>query len=269
MVHIRTRRNPGQKPLLDACTTSRPPLATAVHLSRRGDRDRRIGFGDVAVLPDPEWATAERAGRFEVAGLVPGGQAALVPVPLTPPAPVQDADPQPIAALLDDAQTVMHNRGIAFEADLAEDRNLSNARCTVIAAAAWIDDAAGLALADDCAAVLDAVAARPELRHNHALLMSLAPVVAMLKGADVPETTHAERWAAQHRTNDAVDVLGVGDVVITYDPEHPYLGSQGTVTAVDGTAVTVQFTDHDVRTLLASELVLSVRVAAMLKGSVA
>lgn len=143
MVQLNFKPHRGQQPLLDACTSSRPPLATAVHLSRRADRDRRIGFADVATLPDPDWANAAQPGRYEVAGLVPAGQLAVVP--LTPPAPEPDTDPQPVEELL------------------AEDSVLSAERRAGLAAAEWVDAAVGTVMAQDCAAVLDAVAARPEL----------------------------------------------------------------------------------------------------------
>jgi hypothetical protein len=170
-----------------------------------------------------------------------------------------------IAATLAEAEHVRASRDAACRLLFDEDRK----RREDIDGQTWVDDALGRYMAEETAAILATVTARPELLHNTALLMALAPIVAQLKGVDVPEATDAERWATQHRMNDAVDVLGVGDVVITYDPEHPYLGVQGTVTAVDSTGVTVQFADHDIRTLPASELVLSVRVAAQLKGSVA
>lgn len=56
-------------------------LAAAPHLS--GDRNRVIGFADIAALPEPEWATAEpyrqfEPGRYTVDALVPAGQMAAV-----------------------------------------------------------------------------------------------------------------------------------------------------------------------------------------------
>jgi len=88
---------------------------------------------------------------------------------------------------------------------------------------------------------------------------------------DEPEASAAGRWAAQHRMSDTVDSLRVGDVVLTYDPEHPYLGVQGRVTAADSGGVTVEVTSHDIRTLPAAELVLVVatRATAQLNGLVA
>jgi len=176
------------------------PVATAhvvpaAHLGRRRDRDRRIGFADVAALPEPEWASSgHNAGRYTVAGLVPAGQ--LAAVPLRDPS----ADSQPIEALTDRAKEVMRCRDIAFVDDLAEDRKLSDARFTLHVAAAWVDEAAGFALAEDVQAIADAVAARPELRHNTALLMALAPIVAMLKeplpvAVAQPENSHDARAA--------------------------------------------------------------------------
>lgn len=57
--------------------------AVATHLV--GDRDRPIGFADIAALPEPEWATQAPAqqfwpGRYTVAALVPAGQLATVPL---------------------------------------------------------------------------------------------------------------------------------------------------------------------------------------------
>lgn len=162
MVHLKARRHPEQQPLLTACTTSPrrpapavPPLpgiAAEVLFDLRADDALDTSFA------------AERA---------------LLAVPMHDPS----EGSQPIAALVDRAVHQMRCRDIAFVDDLAEDRRLSDARCTLIAAAAWVDDAAGFALEEDCAAVLDAVAARPELAHDTALLMALAPVVAMLKGS--------------------------------------------------------------------------------------
>lgn len=179
MTRLSLRPNREQQALLAACTTSRR-ATPAAHLGRRADRDRPVGFADVAAMPDPAWATAEQPGRFTVAGLVPVDQLAVVPLAM----PMRDpsADPQPLEALLDRAEHVMRSRDAAFEAVIAEDREATDDRGAALAAGAWIDDAAGLALTEDCAAVLDAVAARPELRHYHALLMALAPVAAMLKG---------------------------------------------------------------------------------------
>lgn len=76
--------------------------------------------------------------------------------------------------------------------------------------------------------------------------------------------TPAERWATQHRMNDAVDILGAGDTVVTYDPEHPYIGVLGTVTSTNSDGVTVKFADDDIRTLPAAELVLTGRAVAEL-----
>lgn len=176
--------------LLDACATSRPtspaPTAAAAHLSRRRDRDRPIGFADVATYPDPEWADAA-PGRYEVAGLVPAGQ--LAAVPLTPALPPRFDDPRvsplPIEEQIERAQHVMRSRDIAFEAVITEDREGSAKRRAAMAAASWIDDTAGAELAESAAAVLDAVAARPGLRHDTALLMALAPIVAQLKGVEL------------------------------------------------------------------------------------
>lgn len=55
--------------------------AVATHLV--GDRNRPIGFADIAALPEPEWATQAPAlqfwpGRYTVDALVPGGQLATV-----------------------------------------------------------------------------------------------------------------------------------------------------------------------------------------------
>lgn len=180
MTRLSLRPHREQQPLLAACTTSRP--APAAHLGRRRDRDRPIGFADVVAQPEPAWArSGHNISRYSVAGLVPAGQLALVP--LATPTPDPAADPQPIEALIERARYEMECRDIAFVDDLAEDRRLSDARCTLIAAAAWVDDAAGLALAEDVQDVLDAFTAHPELAHDTALLMALAPVVAMLKGS--------------------------------------------------------------------------------------
>ncbi len=132
--------------LLAACATSRP--APAAHLGRRRDRDRPVGFADVAALPDPAWADAA-PGRYSVAGLVPAGQLAAVPLPTGP----RPLPPIATIAFLADVSTAIH-------AD--DERHLDT-----------------LAVLDAIAAAL---AARPELLHDTALLMALAPVVAMLKG---------------------------------------------------------------------------------------
>lgn len=56
-------------------------VPSAAHLS--GDRERAIGFADIAALPEPDWATAEpyhqfEPGRYTVEALVPAGQLAAV-----------------------------------------------------------------------------------------------------------------------------------------------------------------------------------------------
>lgn len=56
-------------------------LAAAPHLS--GDRNRVIGFADIAALDEPEWAATPAAlqfwpGRYTVEALVPAGQLAAV-----------------------------------------------------------------------------------------------------------------------------------------------------------------------------------------------
>ena len=82
MSRLLHRPNRDEGVLLVACTTSR--TAPAPHLSRRRDRDRPVGFADVAAIPDPEWSrSGHNASRYSVDGLVPGGQAALAAVPLT------------------------------------------------------------------------------------------------------------------------------------------------------------------------------------------
>lgn len=53
----------------------------AAHLS--DDRNRVIGFADIAALPEPDWATGEpyrqfEPGRYAVEALVPAGQIAAV-----------------------------------------------------------------------------------------------------------------------------------------------------------------------------------------------
>ena len=126
MVHLTPRRHPEQQLLLAACTTRTAP---APHLSRRRDRDRPVGFADVATIPDPEWSrSGHNVSRFSVGGLVPGGQAALASVPLP-------------TRVLDDLDVVT----------------------------------------TDVAATL---AARPELLHDHAVLMALAPLAGQLKAAE-------------------------------------------------------------------------------------
>lgn len=172
-----------QQSLLAACTTLRP--VTAPHLAGT-DKHRPLSFDDIRALPDPEWADTNPAirfwpGRYAVGALVPAGQLAVVP--LLPPMRDPAADPQPIAALLDRAEHVRCSRDIAFEEVLTDARVASAARCEAIAAAVRTDDRIGEQLAASTDAVLDAVAAQPELRHEHVLLMYLAPVVAMLKGS--------------------------------------------------------------------------------------
>lgn len=190
------------------CASPRP--TPAAYLSRRRDRDRVVGFADVAEVPDPDWADAA-PGRYEVAGLVPPGQLVAVPLSADPePEPLADwerellalpeGEPDPamervftdmdaqadaVDAWYAEAEDVCASRDVAFEAVLTDVRVASAERCEAIAAAVRTDDLIGAELAAGTAAVLDAVAARPELRHTHALLMSLAPIVARLKGVEL------------------------------------------------------------------------------------
>lgn len=136
-----------QRVLLAACTTSRP--APATHLSRRRDRDRPVGFADVAMLPDPEWA-ASAPGRFTVAGLVPAGQLAVVPLPAEP-GPATAPRPLPSRDLIE--------------------------RCAAVSTALHADDERHL----DTMRVLGEIsAALAAATDKHALRMALAPVEAML-----------------------------------------------------------------------------------------
>ena len=177
MVQLSFKPRREQQSLLAACTTSRPPLATATHLSRRADRDRVIGFGDVAAMPDPEWATAKPPGRFTVAGLVPGGE--LVAVPLHDPAelPLESE----LFSLIEWSTHVSASRNRACRALFAEDQE----RRERAAYDEWASDTDAELLTECSADIAAALAARPELRHNHALLMALAPVVAMLKEVEL------------------------------------------------------------------------------------
>lgn len=164
MVHIRTRRAPEQRVLLDACVTSAPVVRPRGVTPPRPHRPAGIGR---QVLN--ELLAAEAPRRYTVAGLVPRGQLAVVPLlpPMDDPAEDPAEDPQPVEELL------------------AEDSVLSAERLAGLAAAEWVDAAVGTVMAEHCTAVLDAVADRPELRHDHALLMALAPVVAMLKAVEL------------------------------------------------------------------------------------
>jgi len=179
MVQLKPRPRREQQSLLAACTTSRPPLATATHLSRRADRDRVIGFGDVAAMPDPEWATAERPGRFTVAGLVPGGERAIALVPLHDPAelPLESE----LFSLIEWSTHVSASRDRACRALFAEDQE----RRERAAYDEWASDTDAELLTECSADIAAALAARPELAHDTALLMALAPVVAILKEVEL------------------------------------------------------------------------------------
>lgn len=194
MTRILHRPRRDEAPLLDACATSRPaPVATAPHLSRRRDRDRPVGFADVAVLPDPEWARAGRnVSRYSIPGLVPVGQ--LAEVPLT--APDEDAIFIELAAARAKLLAPLHRRTDNLPALYEWSEHLSASRDTAcaalaeedrqrredITAEAWVDEAAGAEMAACVADIAQTLAAQPGLAHEHAVLMALAPVVALLKG---------------------------------------------------------------------------------------
>ncbi|HEY3477514.1 MAG TPA: hypothetical protein VGL02_01330 [Streptomyces sp.] len=160
MTRILHRPHPEQRPLLAACTTSapkpaavsrpRPGIAAEVLFDLRADDARNASFA---------------AAR------------ALLAMPMHDPS----ADPQPIAALLDRAEHVKASRDAACRALFAEDRR----RREDAVAAEWVSDAVATMLAENVAAVRAALAAHPELLHQHVVLMELAPVVAQLKVAGV------------------------------------------------------------------------------------
>jgi hypothetical protein len=84
-----------------------------------------------------------------------------------------------LAALLREAEHVIASRDLACRALFAEDRQRREAS----AAAAWFDETVGWLLAENSTAVADVLTARPELLHDTALLMALAPIVTQLGGA--------------------------------------------------------------------------------------
>lgn len=140
--------------LLAACASSRP--APAVRASAAD-----VLFDLRAEFPTPGDLAAARAKLL---------------VPLHRPA-------SGLPALLAEAQHVMRSRDLAFEALMAERGQASAGRYADLAAATWVDATIGRLIAEKATAVADVFAARPELRHDHAVLMALAPVVAMLKGS--------------------------------------------------------------------------------------
>lgn len=149
--------------LLAACTTSAPAVRTApiaTTLRPEPGISAEVLFD---LRADDARDTSFAAAR------------ALLAMPMRDPA----KDPQPITALLDRARHVMRSRDAAFEALLTEDQ----ARREQAAYDTWASDTDAELLAECCADIAAAVAARPELRHNTALLMAMAPVVAMLKGS--------------------------------------------------------------------------------------
>lgn len=170
MVQLKPHRQ--QQVLLAACTTSSPqPAAAAPSVRPLPGIAAEVLFD---LRADDARDTSFAAAR------------ALLAVPMHNPA----EDPQPIAALLDRAEHVRASRDAACHALFEEDRR----RREDIAAATWIDETLGRYMAEKTTAILDAVAARPEVVHRHAFLMQLAPVMAQLMLAD---RTPAADWSAQ------------------------------------------------------------------------
>lgn len=183
MVQLRLHPRREQQVLLAACASSRPapaaPAAPAAHLSRRRDRDRPVGFADVAALPDPEWSrSGHNISRYSVAGLVPGGQDALASVPL---AEDPRVSPLPIEEQIERAQHVMRSRDVAFEAVMAERGEASAERYAALAAATWMDETIGRLIAEKARLVLDAVTARPDVAGDEAVTARLARLWVLLE----------------------------------------------------------------------------------------
>lgn len=160
MTRVLHRPRRDEAPVLAACTTSAPvrtaPIATTL----------RPEPGISAEVLFDLRADDARDTSFAAAR-------ALLAMPMRDPA----EDPQPITALIERAAHVRRSRDAAFEALLTK----GQARREQAAYDEWASDTDAELLAECCADIAAALNARPELRHNTALLMALAPVVAMLK----------------------------------------------------------------------------------------
>lgn len=157
MTRILHRPRPEQRPLLAACTTSAPKPA-AVSRPRPGIADE--------VLFD---LRADDTLHAELAA----ARAKLL-VPLHRPA-------NPLPALLAESEHQLAMRSHRERTRFDEDRR----RRETAQAAEWVSDAVATMLAENVAAVGETLAARPDLLRQHAVLMELAPVVAMLMVAGV------------------------------------------------------------------------------------
>jgi len=126
-----------------------------------------------------ELLAAEAPGRFTVAGLVPGGERAIAPVPLHDPAelPLESE----LFSLIEWSTHVSASRDRACRALFAEDQE----RRERAAYDEWASDTDAELLTECSADIAAALAARPELAHDTALLMALAPVVAILKEVEL------------------------------------------------------------------------------------
>ena len=181
MVSLKTHPRPEQHALLAACATSSPKQPAPAERPRAVAAARLGGRPGISAEVLSDLRAADDALYAELTA----ARAKLL-VPLHRPS-------APIPALLAEAERVKGSRNAACRARFEEDR----VRRERIAAASWVDDAAATVMTECAAEVLDAVAARPWVRDDAALRMSLAPIVSWLKLTQpLPVTDWTERLAA-------------------------------------------------------------------------